>query len=218
MEDEMIHELAAGYALDALSAEEERIFEAHLAHCQSCQEDVAAFTETAAELAFATPSTPVPSAVRGRILDAARREHSDVVHLRPRRIHPAVAVAAVATCAAIGLGIWAATLHSRLGSTEALQGLALTGARGSVVVGRGGEAALVVSGLAAPPAGKTYEIWVMRGTAANPAGIFSARRGETTVVRLTRRLPGGDRVGVTLEPAGGSPHPTSKPLVLSATA
>lgn len=218
MEDEMIHELAAGYALDALSVEEERIFEAHLAHCQRCREDVAAFTETGAELAFATPPTAVPAALRGRILEAARREHSSVVTLRPRWAYPAVAAAAVAACAAIGLGVWAATLHSRLGSAQALHGLPLSGAGGSVVVGRGGEAALVVSGLAAAPTGKTYEVWVMRGAAAEPAGLFSARSGATTVVRLTRRVAVGDRVGVTLEPAGGSPHPTSKPLVLSATA
>lgn len=218
MEDEVIHELAAGYALDALSLEEERIFEAHLAHCPTCREDVAAFAETAAELAFATPPTLVPTALRGRVLEAARREHSNVVPLRPRWAYPALAAAAVAACAAIGLGAWAAALHSRLGSTQALHGLPLTGAGGSVVVGRGGEAALVVSGLDAPPPGKTYEVWVMRGTAAEPAGLFSARAGATTVLWLTRRVPGGDRVGVTLEPAGGSTHPTSKPLVLSATA
>lgn len=214
MEDELIHELVAGYALDALSVDEERIFEAHLAHCPSCQEDLAAFTESAAALALAAPATPVPAGLRGRILETARSEHPAVVPLGPRWAYP---VAAVAACAAVGLGVWAATLHSRLGSVQALRGLPLVGARGSVVLGRSGEAALVVSGLPPAPSGKTYEIWVIRNAEAQPAGLFSPRP-RTTVIRLARRVPSGDRVGVTLEPDGGSAHPTGKPLVLSARA
>lgn len=217
MEDELIHELAAGYALDALSADEERMFEAHLAGCPRCREAVAAFTETAAELAFAAPESPLPDGLRGRIVAATRREDGRVVRLRPRWAYPAVAAAAVAACAAIGLGVWAASLHSRLGSEQALHGLPLTGANGSVVRARDGEAELVVSGLAAPPSGKTYEVWVIRGSAAEPAGLFTPA-GTTTVVRLTKRVPSGGRVGVTVEPAGGSAQPTSKPVVLSATA
>lgn len=218
MEDELIHDLVAGYALDALSGDQDRVFEAHLAHCPTCRQDLAAFTETAAELGFAAPSASPPPELRGRILETAREDGARVVPLRPRWVYPVLAAAAAAVCAAIGLGVWAATLHSRLGSTQALHGIPLSGAGGSVVLGRGGEAALVVSGLATPPVGKAYEVWVIRGETARPAGLFSPRAGTTTVVRLDERVASGDRVGVTLEPKGGSPHPTSKPLVLSARA
>lgn len=217
MEDELIHELAAGYALDALTAEEERAFEAHLARCPRCRDDVAAFTETAAELAFAAPESPLPSDLRDRIVDATRRERRQVVRLRPHWAYHALAAAAAAACVAIGLGVWAADMHSRLGADGALHGLPLTGASGSVVRARSGQAELVVSGLATPPSGKTYEIWVLRGSTAQPAGLFSPA-GKTAVVRLTRPVPSGGRVGVTVEPAGGSPRPTTKPVVLSATA
>lgn len=217
MEDELIHELAAGYALDALGAEEEQAFEAHLARCPRCQEDVAAFAEIAAELAFAAPDSPLPDGLRERILDAARRERGQVVPLRPRWAYQALAAAAAATCVAIGLGVWAANMHSQLGSDEALHGLPLTGASGSVVRTRSGQAELVVSGLATPPSGKTYEIWVLRGSSAQAAGLFSPT-GKTTVVRLKERVPSGGRVGITVEPAGGSPRPTAAPVVLSATA
>lgn len=218
MEDELIHELVAGYALDALSVDEERLFEAHLAHCPACRQDLAALTETAAELGFAAPSASPPPGLRERILGAAREDGAQVLPLRPRWAYPVLAAAAVAACAAIGLGFWAVTLHSRLGSAQALHGIPLRGAGGSVVLGRGGEAALVVSGLAAPPAGKAYEVWVIRGETARPAGLFAPRAGTTTVIRLDERVASGDRVGVTLEPSGGSPHPTGKPLVLSARA
>lgn len=218
MAEELIHELAAGYALDALSPEEERDFEAHLAHCTRCQAEVAALLGTAAQLGFASPPAPEPTELRERILDAARRERGNVVTLRPRWAYPALAAAVAASLVAVGVGVWAATLHSGPGSEQALHGLPLHGAAGSVVVSRGGEAALVVSGLAAPPAGKTYELWVIRGTSAEPAGLFSPANRGTTVVRLARHVSSGDRVGVTVEPAGGSAHPTSAPVVLSAPA
>lgn len=215
MEDELIHSLTAGYALHALSPQEEREFEAHLAGCRRCQEELASFSEAASALAFAAPAEQPPPALRGRILAAARAERPNVVPLRPRWAYPAVAVAAVAMGVAVGLGVWAAALHSRLDSPQALRALPVHGASGSVIVGRHGVAALVVSGLPPAPAGKTYEVWVMRGTKAQPAGLFATTHGT---VRLTRALPRGARVGVTLERAGGVPRPTGAPVVTSAPA
>ena len=110
--DDTLHDLSAAYALDALDADEREAYEEHLAGCASCREDVAAFSATAAELAFAVePGTP-PPALRGRILDAARAERPNVVPLRPRWAAPVAAVAAVAACVAVGLGIWNVSLHT----------------------------------------------------------------------------------------------------------
>ncbi|MGH3050836.1 MAG: anti-sigma factor domain-containing protein, partial [Gaiellaceae bacterium] len=123
-----------------------------------------------------------------------------------------------AACAAVGLGIWAATLHERLGSTSSvLDAIALRGAGGSLVRAHSGEATLVVSGLAPAPRGKTYEAWVIRGGKAARAGLFSSRSG-TAIVQLTRRVPSGAVVGVTLERAGGVDQPTSTPIVTSSAA
>jgi hypothetical protein len=97
---------------------------------------------------------------------------------------------------------------------EALRGVPLTGAKGSVVVSNG-SGALVVSDLAPAPAGKTYEAWVVKDGRASPAGTF-ARRGRTIVFRLTRALPAGAVVAVTLEPSGGVGQPTQKPFITSA--
>lgn len=217
MEEDLMHELAAAYALDALGPDEEQEFERHLSRCSRCQAEVASFAETAAALAYAAPAAARPSALRTRILSAAAEERTRAVPLRPRWAYPAVAAAAVAACAAIGLGVWGNGLHSQLSHGQALRALALHGAQGSVVVGRDGEAALVVSGLEPAPAGKTYEMWVLRGSSAEPAGLFAARTATATV-RLSRRLASGERVGVTLEPAGGSPKPTEAPLFVSAFA
>jgi anti-sigma-K factor RskA len=123
----------------------------------------------------------------------------------------------VAACAAIALGVWNVSLHNRLnGSPEALHGVVLNGATGSVVVGSHGSGALVLAGLPSAPAGKTYEAWVIEGRTATPAGVFRGGSG-TTVVRLSQRVPTGAVVAVTVEPAGGSAQPTAKPFITSAT-
>src|SRR5436190_16860304 len=106
-----VHGLAAPYALDVLDEGERRTFEAHLAGCAQCREEVDAFRAAAAALAFADPDpAPAPPAeLRERILDAARAERPNVVPLRPRRrwaLPAAAAIAVAAYVAAVALAAW----------------------------------------------------------------------------------------------------------------
>jgi hypothetical protein len=78
-----------------------------------------------------------------------------------------------------------------------------------LVVGMEGDAVLIVSRLEQAPRGKAYEIWVISGKTPKPAGLF--RGGKDTVVPLTRAVPKGATVALTVERVGGSPRPTSKP-------
>ena len=55
-----MHEDAAAYALASMDAAELAEFEAHLATCVFCQQEVAEFRNTAAELSLLTPATPPP--------------------------------------------------------------------------------------------------------------------------------------------------------------
>jgi anti-sigma factor RsiW len=215
MGDDTLHDLTAAYALDALEPDEARAYEEHLAGCERCREELASLQTAAGSLAFAAEPAAAPADLRGRILAAARAERPNVIPLRPRRVNPLAAVAAVAACAAVGLGVWNVLLHNDLNETRAaFRGVPLNGATGSVVVGAGDSGALVVSNLAAAPAGKTYEAWVIRDGKALPAGTFSGG-GGTIVFRLTRVLPAGAVVGVTLERAGGVDAPTTKPFITS---
>jgi anti-sigma-K factor RskA len=216
MGDDAVHDLTAAYALDALEPEEARGYEEHLAGCERCREELASLQGAAGALAYAAPPARPPEELRGRILAAARAERPNVVPLRPRSWSRPLAVgAAVAVCAVVGLAVWNVSLHNRLDTArEALRGVPVTGATGSVVVS-GGRGALVVSDLAAAPAGKTYEAWVIQDGRAKPAGTF-AGGGRTLVFRLTRPLPAGAVVAVTLEPSGGVEQPTQKPIITSA--
>jgi len=209
MEHTGIHELSAAYALDALGADERGEFEEHLRHCPECREAVASFQETASALAHQVETPPPPPSLRARILEQARLERSSVAPLRPRWVFPATAtVAAVAACAAIGFGIWAATLNNRLG--ERPEAVRLIGAQGSLIVNQSGEGTLVVRNVAPAPVGKTYEIWVIQAGSPVPAGTFAG--GDRVAVTLARKIPDGAIVAVTLERAGGVAKPTTTPL------
>jgi anti-sigma factor RsiW len=64
------HALTGAYALDALDPAERAEFEAHLATCAECREEVAGLRETAARVA-ATTWVDAPAALRGRVLAEA---------------------------------------------------------------------------------------------------------------------------------------------------
>ncbi|HWE80291.1 MAG TPA: anti-sigma factor [Gaiellaceae bacterium] len=216
MDAETLHELSAAYALDALDDAERESFEQHLAGCERCRADVADFSSVSGSLAFAVEPAVPPPALKERILVAARAERPNVVPLRPRWAYPVAAVAAVAACAVVGLGLWNISLHDRLGGEggQAIQRVAVSGASNSFVVYSGHSAGLVLSGVDSAPSGKTYEAWVIHGKTTSPAGLFAGGR-RTTYVPLTRRVAKGSIVAVTLEPAGGSAQPTTKPFVVS---
>lgn len=79
--------------------------------------------------------------------------------------------------------------------------------------------ALMVDGIAGLPAGSTYELWYVDGEGdATPAGTFDVGDDGSHTVVLAGQMDAGDRVGVTVEPAGGSESPTTTPVVLVATA
>lgn len=220
----MDHELVAAYALDALEGDEQRAFEAHLAGCERCRTELASLREATAALGVAAAGPAPPRALRGRILDAARAERAVVVPLR-RRDWPVRAALAVAAAAAVVLALWSVSLRNDLdASRDALEVLAdpaarsvpLEGARGRLVVAADGTAALVVGGLDAPPAGQTYELWVIAGGPPRRAGEFEPE-GARTVVGVEEPVPPGATVAVTLERDGGVDAPTGDPLVTATT-
>jgi anti-sigma factor RsiW len=216
MPDEL-HELSALYALDVLDAEERARFEEHLAGCDRCRSELAELRDAASGLAFVEGPAP-PPALRERIVSAVRAEPQNVVPL-PRRRSRAAAIAAgfalAASLVAVGLGIWAASLHHSLAqersATSVLDDpqarrIALSGVPGTLVVAPSGDAVLTVS-LPSPPPGKTYEAWVA-GRGVRAAGTFSGG-----LVRLTRPVRRGNQVMVTVERSGGVDAPTGLPIL-----
>jgi anti-sigma factor RsiW len=218
VQQDLVHDLVAAYALDALDDPERREFEEHLAGCPRCREELEGLRDAAAALAYVPEGPAPPPALRERVLQRVHDEQaSNVVPLRRRVALPAVAtVAVVAAAAAIVLAVWASSLSSSLDTKNAaLAVLSNTaskrmplGTASEVVVAPDGRA-VVVSGLSRAPAGKTYELWVIDGKSVRPAGLFSRGTHGTPVV-LVRRVPKGAQVGLSVERSGGrSDHPTT---------
>jgi anti-sigma-K factor RskA len=65
------------------------------------------------------------------------------------------------------------------------------------------------------PAARSYELWLLGPAGSRPAGMVPASsRSEMVGPMVVSGLKAGDSVGLTVEPAGGSPRPTSPPIVL----
>ena len=234
-----IHELTAGYALDALEPEERSAYEAHLAGCEQCQQELSSFWETTEALAVAA-SGPAPGpALRARILAEVRAEAPEnVVPLESRRrrsvaVPVLAAAAAIAAVVALALGLRAADLSGQLDDTQAAldrahssaavladpgaQTVNLQAGQGRLVVDADGRAVLVLDGLGRAPVGKTYEMWVVPGgniEQASSAGLFLGSGGRE-ILPVEGTVQSGDVVAVTVEPAGGVDSPTTQPVVAS---
>ncbi|HEX2370170.1 MAG TPA: anti-sigma factor [Acidimicrobiia bacterium] len=77
-----------------------------------------------------------------------------------------------------------------------------------------GQGVLIGDGLAAVDEAQTYQAWLIDDGVPQPAGLFSPTDGEVTFA--VDGDPGtAEAVAVTLEPAGGSPQPTTDILYLS---
>jgi anti-sigma-K factor RskA len=65
------------------------------------------------------------------------------------------------------------------------------------------------------PAAQSYELWLIGPAGSRPAGMVpGSTRGGMADPMVVSGLRAGDSVGLTVEPAGGSPRPTSPPVVL----
>ena len=171
---------------------------------------------------------PIPSA---RPSAEAERRSDNVTQLRSRRTaRLPYLVAAASVLLAVGFGGWA--LNSRQNVDEAnrqyvsvAQLLARPdvrtasaslagGGTGTVVVSQAGARALFVAAdVPALDEGEVYELWTVDGSPGPvPAGTFTADQAPA-VVDLPDAAVSAVRILVTVEPSGGSDHPTSQPIL-----
>jgi anti-sigma-K factor RskA len=89
------------------------------------------------------------------------------------------------------------------------------GGHGAVVMSASeGRAVFLAQGLAAAPAGHTYELWFMTASgAATPAGTFMPNADGRVATLMNGQPDGAALVGVTVEPAGGTAKPTTTPVL-----
>ncbi len=225
-----IHALSGAYAVDALDDVERAAFEVHLAGCDDCRIEVAELQAAAGLLTEIGPVTPSPSvrsavlAEIGTVRPLPPRQASALHRRRSRAL--LVAVAAVIALLVGGIAVtrpWSEnTSQTPNASDRVLAAKDATkvsmdlpgGARATVVRSISeGRAVLITRGMSDPPAGKVYQLWLQsrRGTMV-PAGLMPQRADQTML--LDGDASTATAAGITIEPAGGSPQPTSTPIVL----
>jgi anti-sigma-K factor RskA len=225
-----IHALSGAYVVDAVDDAERAAFEEHLDECPDCRAEVLGLREATAVLAGISTVRPLPPETSDTSAPTAT-ESPVVVPLRRRRsFRIASLAAAAAVLAAIGFGaVWQPWQDTRSPSVATLSAadrvLAADdakhvkidfpdGSSATVVRSRSeGRAVLVTKGMAAPPSGKVFEVWLPDDTGRmSPAGLMS-RAGENKVL-LKGDASAATGVGITVEPEGGSDQPTSAPIAL----
>ncbi|HEX8518639.1 MAG TPA: anti-sigma factor [Pseudonocardia sp.] len=237
-----IHTLGGAYALDAVDDLERAAFDRHLAECESCAAEVAEYRETASRLAEGAWSVPPPR-MREQVLARAaatpqlppvgsRRNGASPV-TRWRRLAVAAAVVGV-----LGVGTAVTTYavqEQRLADERvavaaadqqadriravlaapdaALRAGQLTGGgRVTVVVSDAQDAGVVVLADAPPPGpDRAYQLWVVDDMTPVSVGLLPAGRSQATT--LIQGVRGRAAFAVSVEPATGSPQPTTTPLV-----
>jgi anti-sigma-K factor RskA len=86
------------------------------------------------------------------------------------------------------------------------------GGRVSVVVSDSADAAVVVLADAPSPGPRrAYQLWMMRGQTPISVGLLGP--GQSHATELIQGVRGRDAFAVSVEPASGSPAPTTTPLV-----
>lgn len=77
-----------------------------------------------------------------------------------------------------------------------------------------GLAALSAEGLPQLPKDKGYELWLIGDDGAVPAGMLDSSGGSTNTAFIEGSVSSSTHVGITVEPAAGSPQPTTDPIML----
>jgi anti-sigma-K factor RskA len=239
MDHETIQGLIPAYALAATDPDESQAVEMHLPSCADCRVLLADYRRLGEDLLFAVPAMAAPAGLTERMqrrLAPAPREAAPGPWWARPRLRPAVfALGAAVLLLAVTNFYWFGRVK---GLEQRAAGPAVTAswladaaaiplradgsgawAQGVVYAPKGAQPALLcVYGMPALPAGKTYQVWLIKDLRRDSGGLFQVSPDGfgLLVLRPERPLSEYSAVGITVEPAGGSPGPTS-PRVLGAS-
>ena len=176
--------------------------------------------------AAATPQLPpLPSAA------AAKRRRGRHVTRSAWFPRLALGVAAVGVAAAVVLAVVTVSTQDRLNTVQAQNqaiaavlaapdaqiatGTSSTGGTATVVLSYAEQKMIFTSsGLPRLPNAKVYELWLLSTGSAVPAGLLPQPSDGKTAPVLASGLTSADKVGVTVEPAGGTGSPTTTPILV----
>ncbi|KOV84117.1 anti-sigma factor domain-containing protein [Nocardia sp. NRRL S-836] len=226
-----LHTLTGAYAVNALSETERAAFETHLVRCTSCATEVSELAATATRLGTAVEFPPPPH-LRARVLAAAgeTRQLPPRTPRAARNWRPAGGALLAAAClvAAVVLTVQVtqpdsgrltqlASEYGRFSDLLSTPDARLVSANGpggstatAVISPSRNEVLFVTRAMPAPPADHVYQLWLINPTGPHSAGVLPS--GSAPL--LAAGVPDAQRVAVTVEPQGGSPTPTTDPVMV----
>ncbi len=228
MKCEEVEELAGAYALEALPAETLREVQEHLESC-SQHPEIAGLRGVASSLAEAAPEMEPPPGLKTRLMDTVRNEaaaraatparEAPVGWLRrtmmPRLLPYAAVALAVAVVALLAWNVYLQTSDDGVQGGASVFTLADGGtAQGRILYIPEEEVAVVtVEGLEPLTAEQTYQVWAISGDTSTGIGLFNTSEGGEASAAIDVDLADAEVVAITIEPAGGSPQPTTEPIL-----
>lgn len=230
--DEMLGNVAL-YALGALSPRDAADVADHLRSCAECRAEYQLLRPAVTAIGYSAEAdgrTAAPSfTLKTRLMQQVRSTKPGRSS-RPARPQWAALIAAACIAVAVGAGLVNASLRERLGRDEsriAQQSAVIADVtapdakrypfgHGSVVV-HGRNLYLAMHALPQPPKGKVYQAWTLPKGSKRMAPSITFKPGASgeTVIRLPVSANAIVAVAVSLEPAGGSKQPTTKPIALT---
>jgi hypothetical protein len=211
---------AAAYVLGALGRQEADAFQAHMAECVVCRDEVATLQQVSDSLEMAVPQYEAPKGLRREVMRAVRAEPRGKARAPARRWTLPGSLVSVRPAPAAGLAVVIAAIAviaiGTSGGSSATQVYPASIGQAEVRV-TGGHGELVVQKLRDPGAGRIYEVWLGRpGHKPAPTStLFSVTASGRSDVGLPGSLKGVDEILVTSEPAGGSQVPTRAPVIVA---
>jgi anti-sigma-K factor RskA len=222
---------SGAYVLAAMEPEEAEAFALHLEACPACREEVAELTAVVHALPAAAPPVPAPAVVGERVMAEVRREAAllgeatrSARQPTPRHARRMAGIARRWRTPSLALATLLAGVVVGLAAAGAFGGGARTvpvtaagaagGAQGRLVLGDDA-ATLELDGLASPAHGRVYEVW-LKPDGADPRptrSLFVPRSDGSATVAVPASARDMQAVLVTAEPRGGSPAPTSAPVL-----
>jgi anti-sigma-K factor RskA len=222
-----IEELIAADALDGLDEagrrELARLRAEHGPDCVQCLLLESEYGEVASQLATVVEPLPISAGAEQSLIQAARAPAAGLEEPARRRLRAVPGgrrvqrmVAAVAVAAAIALlGGLAGYSIARKPAPLASVTYRAAEQQLTIVYVKGQTQALAVGSLPPLEGDKVYELWYQPSPGANmvPAGTFVPRNG--TVVAPVELGESFVAVAMSVEPAGGSPQPTTTPIFVT---
>jgi anti-sigma-K factor RskA len=245
VESQELHLLTGAYAVDALTGAELDEFEQHLQGCASCAEEVRGLRETAARLGLTTAIEP-PAWMRRQVLAAASRTRQlpppggrllardtprRLARLRrslPRSVVVVAMAAVIVVLAVLQVNTRQQLQQAQQGSRAVAAVLAAPDARietssttvggtvTAVISARDREAVITTADMPRQTDAKVYQLWVMSASGARSIALLPGGSTGVTSPVLAADVQPGDRLGITVEPAGGTTKPTTTAIVVLA--